>query len=109
MGKSKKNKGKNSADNNRQSLLVISCVVLVFLGGMFRNSMKLEERLAMYNARAEELEERLESEKTRTAEIDALKKYMMTDEYIEETAREKLGLVKSGEIVFLEGEAENNG
>lgn len=109
MGKSKKNKGKNSADNNRQSLLVISAVVLVFLGGMFRSSMKLEERLAMYNARAVELEERLESEKTRTAEIDALRKYMKTDEYIEETAREKLGLVKSGEIVFLEGKADNNG
>ena len=33
-------------------------------------------------------------------EIDKLKKYMETDEYAEEVAREKLGLVKDNETVF---------
>ena len=32
--------------------------------------------------------------------IDKLKKYMETDEYAEEVAREKLGLVKDNETVF---------
>ena len=31
---------------------------------------------------------------------DKLKKYVGTDEYIEEVAREKLGLVKENEILF---------
>ena len=31
-----------------------------------------------------------------------LKEYMKTDEYVEEAAREKLGLVKDNEIVFQE-------
>ena len=35
-----------------------------------------------------------------TEEIDKLKKYMETDEYAEEVAREKLGLVKDNETVF---------
>ena len=30
------------------------------------------------------------------------KEYMKTDEYVEEAAREKLGLVKDNEIVFQE-------
>ena len=33
-------------------------------------------------------------------EIDKLKRYMETDEYTEEVAREKLGLVKDNETVF---------
>ena len=37
---------------------------------------------------------------TRKEEIDKLKKYMETDEYAEEVAREKLGLVKDNETVF---------
>ena len=32
--------------------------------------------------------------------VDKLKKYMETDEYAEEVAREKLGLVKDNETVF---------
>ena len=43
---------------------------------------------------------RIEDEQTRTEEIDKLKKYMETDEYAEEVAREKLGLVKDNETVF---------
>ena len=34
--------------------------------------------------------------------IEAEKEYMKTDEYVEEAAREKLGLVKDNEIVFQE-------
>jgi cell division protein DivIC len=43
-------------------------------------------------------------ETERTKEIDDLKEYMETDEYAEEVARDKLGLVKDNEIVFKEQE-----
>ena len=33
-------------------------------------------------------------------DIDKLKEYMQTDEYVEEIAREKLGLAKDNETVF---------
>ena len=36
------------------------------------------------------------------ASAKAQKEYMKTDEYVEEAAREKLGLVKDNEIVFQE-------
>lgn len=99
----KKKKVRSQAEYNRLGLLVITVVVLLFLAGMLQNSRKLETRLASYDARAEALETKLEEEKARTEEIDALKEYMKTDEYAEEVAREKLGLVKNGEIVFREG------
>ena len=56
-----------------------------------------------------ERNELLETLKTRQTElqqrIDALESeisYMGTDEYVERTARDRLGMVKEGEIVFKE-------
>ena len=36
------------------------------------------------------------------SEIEKLKEYMQTDEYVAEVARDRLGLVKSNETVFEE-------
>nr|WP_242986873.1 septum formation initiator family protein [uncultured Blautia sp.] len=60
----------------------------------------LQERLTGYDAKAAILQQQIEDEQNRTEEIDKLKKYMETDEYTEEVAREKLGLVKDNETVF---------
>ena len=62
----------------------------------------LERRRDYYDSKATALEKSIESEKERTKEIEAEKEYMKTDEYVEEAAREKLGLVKDNEIVFQE-------
>ena len=42
--------------------------------------------------------------RTLNISYDELKEYMTTDEYVEEIARDKLGLVKDNEIVFREEE-----
>ena len=102
MKKSKTRKRRGPRDETRKSLLVILAVVFVFLAGMLNSSRQLETRLAAYIDKAADLRERLEAEQTRTEEIDALKESMKTDSFVEEAAREKLGLVKSGEIVFRE-------
>ena len=62
----------------------------------------LERRRDYYDSKATALEKSIESEKERTKEIEAEKEHMKTDEYVEEAAREKLGLVKDNEIVFQE-------
>lgn len=85
-------------------MLVISFVVCLLLGGMVMQSNTLKSRLSVYDAKADSLEESIENEKLRTEEIEELKRYMQTDEYAEEVAREKLGLVKDNEIVFKEEE-----
>ena len=45
----------------------------------------------------------IEEEKEHVKEIEKLKEYMQTDEYIANVAREKLGMVKENEIIFSEG------
>lgn len=83
-------------------MLAIAAVVLVLLAALMIQSHSLTERLGVYNTRAAALEEQIEEEKARTEEIDDLKDYMQTDEYAEEVARNRLGLVKDNEIVFQE-------
>ncbi len=103
MKKRKKRNQKRIA-NNYLGMLAIGFVAIVLLVGLFMQSQTLSNRLAVYDARAASLEEAIEDEKARTEEIDDLKEYMQTDEYMEEVARDKLGLVKDNEIVFKEEE-----
>ena len=100
MGNSKKRKKKKKVGYNSLGMIAIALVVLVLLGGLMLESNDLKERLAGYDAKAATLQQQIEDEQTRTEEIDKLKKYMETDEYAEEVAREKLGLVKDNETVF---------
>lgn len=100
MGNSKKRKKKRKVRYNSLGMLAIALVVLVLLGGLMLKSNDLKERLTGYDAKAATLQQQIEDEQTRTEEIDKLKKYMETDEYAEEVAREKLGLVKDNETVF---------
>lgn len=100
MGNSKKKKKRRKVGYESLGMLAIALVVLVLLGGLMLKSNDLQERLTGYDAKAATLQQQIEDEQTRTEEIDKLKKYMETDEYAEEVAREKLGLVKDNETVF---------
>ena len=100
MGNSKKRKKKKKVGYNSLGMIAIALVVLVLLGGLMLESNDLKERLTEYDAKPATLQQQIEDEQTRTEEIDKLKKYMETDEYAEEVAREKLGLVKDNETVF---------
>ena len=100
MGNSKKKKKRRKVGYESLGMLAIALVVLVLLGGLMFKSNDLQERLTGYDAKAATLEQQIEDEQNRTEEIDKLKKYMETDEYAEEVAREKLGLVKDNETVF---------
>lgn len=99
-------KGRKSTKPNkthdRLGMLGITFTVLVMLGIMMGKSRALSEVLASYDAREEMLLERLEQEQDRTEQIEQLRDYMQTDEYAEQVARERLGLVKDNEIVFEE-------
>ena len=100
MGSSKKKKKKRKVGYESLGMFAIALVVLVLLGGLMLKSNDLQERLTGYDAKADTLQQQIEDEQNRTEEIDKLKKYMETDEYAEEVAREKLGLVKDNETVF---------
>ena len=102
MGNSKKRKKKKKVGYNSLGMIAIALVVLVLLGGLMLESNDLKERLTGYDAKAATLQQQIEDEQTRTEEIQKLKEYMLTDEYAEQAAREKLGMIKENEIIFQE-------
>lgn len=102
MGDARKKSRKKRIGYNHLGMLGIALVVMVILGWLMMQSHTLEGRLSYYDAKAATLEQSIEDEKARTEEIDRRKEYMQTDEFAEEVARDKLGLVKDNEIVFKE-------
>lgn len=87
---------------NRLSILLVSMVVLILAGVVAVKSQELKSKQAANQAREQALEEQIAREEARTEEIAEYEKYTQTKKYVEEVAKDKLGLVYEGEIVFQE-------
>ncbi len=85
---------------NRVGMALVLTVLVLMMLVVFYNSRQLEEKLAYYQEKERSLTQQLEAEETRSEEIEEFKKYTKTKKYIEETAREKLGLVYEDEILI---------
>ena len=80
----------------------IGVVAVILLGALLYEGHNLQSQLNFYQEKEASLNDQIEEEKERTEEIDKTKEYMETDEYAEDVARNKLGLVKDNEVVFEE-------
>lgn len=67
---------------------------------------QMGQTLDEYESRMKELDEKLEEEQKRTAEIEDYQDYVKTDQYVEEIARDKLGLVYKDEVLLKANEEE---
>ena len=81
--------------------IVLCCLVAV----LTVKGISLQQKVNANASRLSSLDSQIEEEKQHTDDITALKEYMQTDEYIEKTAREKLGMVKDNEILFKESQS----
>lgn len=81
-------------------MLLVTTVVLMMLLVVTVKSVELREKRATYIAREEALMQEIEAEQARTEEIEEYGKYTQTKKFVEEVAKEKLGLVYEGEIIF---------
>ena len=96
----RRRRSKKRARQYRHSMLAV-CAVLVFLvAALSVNAFQLRAKAQEYQIQETELAEQIEEEKGRAAQIDDLEAYVGTDEYVEEIAREKFGLVHENEILF---------
>ena len=86
----------------RMGMASIGVVAVILLGALLYEGQNLQSQLNFYQEKEASLNDRIEEEKERTEEIDKTKEYMETDEYAEDVARNKLGLVKDNEVVFEE-------
>lgn len=77
-------------------IMVIAMLMLVITYGRFDLQRKLDE----YTLKEEHLQEQIEAEEQRAEEIEEYRKYTQTQKYVEEVAKEKLGLVNENEIIF---------
>lgn len=91
---------KRYTKRHHRSVLVISMILLLLLIMVSYNGITLRAKEASALAKEQELSDLLEAEKARTKEIEELEKYVGTDEYVEQIAKEKLGLVGEDEIIF---------
>ena len=86
--------------HNKTGMLLVTTVVLMMLIVVAVKSVELREKRAFYAMREEALMQEIEAEEARTEEIAEYEKYTQTKKYVEEIAKEKLGLVYEGEIIF---------
>ena len=98
-----------SASHNEQNKLsmglaavVVGILIVVIMVACFG----LHQRLVKNRERISELESEIAKEEQRAEDIEEYRKYTETREYIEEVAREKLGLVYEGEVIFKEASSD---
>ena len=98
--KSRKKRQKRRMQRHKRSMLAVSSVIVMLMGEVSVNSVTLRAQEQEYQTQISDLETQIEEEKTRTEEIDGLEEYVGTDEYVEDVAKDKLGLIHENEIIF---------
>ena len=100
-----KDRKKNARLRQHKRSVLLICMILVALSGVLAvSSIRLHAKNAQYKAQEEELERQIKEEEQRAKEVEEFEQYVKTDDYIKETAEEKLGLVDPNEIVFKPAE-----
>ena len=96
----RKRKKAGAISENKSAIISVTGVVLsvAIILGLKVNSIKQE--LAKRESYNQKVIEELESEDERSKKLEEQRKYVQTDSYIIEMAREKLGLVFPDEIAI---------
>ena len=89
-------------NQNRFSMFLASLVVVLIMIVVAVKSIELQQKIDAKAKEEQELDERIAAEEKRAEEIEAFGKEVQTKGYIEDIAREKLGLIYEGEIMFKE-------
>ncbi len=85
---------------SKGGVIAISLVVMMLSAVIAFKSIELRAKNEAYMLREESLNRQIENELERKAELEEYEKYVQTKKYVEEVAREKLGLVYENEIIF---------
>lgn len=96
MERKKKNKKSRKLSSLflRAFLFVFVATVSVGIGTQFIRYQEVQEELAVVTAE-------IEKEQKRQLEFETRKEYYTSDSYIEQVAREQLGMVKPNEILYI--------
>lgn len=98
MAKRKRRRG----DGNRAGKTCISMILLAFVAVMSIQIIKIYKKDQAYAAIQQQREQELKEEEERKIELEEYEKDVNSQEAIEDTARDKLGLLYEDEIIFRE-------
>ncbi len=84
----------------RTGLFTTICLVLMICGIIFYQKESLDKKRMTYQEKDKVLQQQIDAETERAEEIEERRAYVQTKKYIEEVAREKLGLVYEDEIIL---------
>ena len=83
-------------------MVLVSLVVLMIVLVVAVKSVELNKKRDELLAKEQQLNEQYEAEQKRTESIEEFRTYTQTKRYAEEVAKDKLGLVYEGEVLFKE-------
>lgn len=95
--------GKRKRKNgNRVGRLCITCIVFIFALVMSVQIVTVYQKDQEYIAKQAELEQQLSDEQDRQEELKDYETYTKSQQYVEDVAKSKLGLLYKNEVVFKE-------
>jgi len=87
-------------NQNKLSMFLVTIVVLMIMVVVAVRSVEINRKLDETAVEIENLNAQIAVEDERAEEIAEYEKYTQTKKYVEEVAKDKLGLVYEGEILF---------
>nr|WP_124065903.1 septum formation initiator family protein [Clostridium sp. E02] len=98
MGKSRRKR--KDKWGNRMALIGVTFVVFSLAAIVTIKGVTLKEKEQEYHLRLEGLEGQVDKEKDRAEKLEEYRVYVQTKQYVEEVAKQKLGLVNPDEILL---------
>ena len=98
MGKSRRKR--KDKWGNRMALIGITFVVFSLAVIVTIKGVGLKEKEREYELRLENIQAQVDKEEERSKKLEEYRVYVQTKQYIEEVAKQKLGLVKPDEILL---------
>lgn len=93
-------KRRRKKQSNKLISFAIACIVIALCFVVRQKSESLQQENSAYEAQLQTLNTQLNAENARTNDLEEYSKYVKTKQFIEEVARDKLGLIYKDEKVF---------
>ena len=85
---------------NRLGMMLVSFVVLILMAVLLFKGRERKQKQDEYRQKEAMLQTQIEEEHERKRKLEDYEKYTKTDKFVEEVAKEKLGLLYEDEILF---------
>lgn len=100
MAVKKQSSRRRRTSRHQGSMKIITVILLLVCGSMGVRVWQIDQQLEQYALVEEDLKQQIAEEEEKQEAIEEQAAYRKSDAYIEDLAREKLGLIYDNEIIF---------